>query len=121
MPHAQKGTLAGYPALMINALYMNISEVAGELSKGCDGIGVGYFERGDGIMQFSLRSRNDVDVSRIATLLGGGGHKNAAGFQLPVATGRLFVDAVLRRNVATPVFPPEFSQLFDLTTPAQLV
>lgn len=121
LPHAQKGTLAGYPTLMINALYMNISEVASELAKGCSGIGIGYFERGDGVMQFSLRSRNDVDVSAIAKLLGGGGHTNAAGFQLPVAEGRLFVDSVLKRNVATPVFPKSFLQLFNLTEPLALV
>ena len=32
---------------------------------------------------FSLRSREDgLDVSEIATLFGGGGHRNAAGFRL---------------------------------------
>jgi uncharacterized protein len=96
--HGQKGILRNYPALIINALYMNISEVAGELAKMCDGIGIGYFERGDGIMQFSLRSRNDVDVSAIAKTYGGGGHKNAAGFQLPVGQGRIFVDEILGRK-----------------------
>lgn len=97
LPHAQKGTLNKYPSLIINALYMNISEVAGELAKQCDGIGIGYFERGDGKMQFSLRSRNDVDVSAIAKEYGGGGHKNAAGFQLDLIDGRDFVDRVLNR------------------------
>lgn len=97
IPHGQKGILVGYPALIINALYMNISEVAGELAKLCDGIGIGYFERGDGIMQFSLRSRNEVDVSAIAKQYGGGGHRNASGFQLSVAEGRAFVDGVLGR------------------------
>jgi uncharacterized protein len=114
LPHGQKGVLAGYPALIVNALYMNISEVAGELAKLCDGIGIGYFERGDGIMQFSLRSRNDVDVSAIAKLLGGGGHKNAAGFQLPVRLGRLFVDLVLRRIALPPFTPDVFWQIFDV-------
>lgn len=113
LPHGQKGILNGYPALIVNALYMNISEVAGELAKLCDGIGIGYFERGDGIMQFSLRSRNDVDVSAIAKQLGGGGHKNAAGFQLPVDMGRLFVDAVLNRIVPVPKnLKSEFVELF---------
>jgi oligoribonuclease NrnB/cAMP/cGMP phosphodiesterase (DHH superfamily) len=94
---AQKGTLNGHPALIVNALYMNISELAGELSKQSDGIGIGYFERGDGKMQFSLRSRNDLDVSEIAKSFGGGGHKNAAGFQMSVYDGRLLVDQILGR------------------------
>jgi uncharacterized protein len=105
LEHGQKGTLDEYPALIINALYMNISEVAGELAKLCDGIGIGYFERGDGKMQFSLRSRNDVDVSAIAKNFGGGGHKNAAGFQLDVAQGRGFVDKVLNRGIENGFVP----------------
>ena len=32
----------------------------------------------------SLRSQGDFDVSRIAKLFGGGGHKNAAGFEMPL-------------------------------------
>ena len=104
LPHGQKGTLSGYPVLIINALYMNISEVAGELAKLCDGIGIGYFERGDGVMQFSLRSRNDVDVSAIAKELGGGGHKNAAGFQVSVFDGRNLVDSILGRGESFPKF-----------------
>ncbi len=95
---AQKGILNGHPALIVNALYMNISELAGELSKQSDGIGIGYFERGDGKMQFSLRSRNDLDVSEIAKSFGGGGHKNAAGFQMSVYDGRLLVDQIVGRK-----------------------
>lgn len=42
-----------------------------------------YFESAEG-RQFSLRSANDgVDVSEIAILYGGGGHKHAAGFFVP--------------------------------------
>jgi len=89
-----------YHVRIVNALYMNISELAGALAQepGID-IGIGYFERGDGIMQFSLRSRSDVDVSAIASSLGGGGHKNAAGFQLPLREGRTFVDKILDREL----------------------
>jgi len=41
-----------------------------------------YFDRADGKKQWSLRSRTneDFDVSAIATMLGGGGHKHASGF-----------------------------------------
>jgi uncharacterized protein len=42
------------------------------------------FKRKDGKTQYGLRSRadSDVDVSEIAKLYGGGGHKHAAGFEL---------------------------------------
>jgi uncharacterized protein len=103
--HGQKGELAGFPALIVNCLYLNVSELAGALATKANGIGIGYFERGDGIMQFSLRSRSDIDVSAIAKGFGGGGHKNAAGFQLPVLQGRAFVDNVLGRfQVSNPNF-----------------
>jgi phosphoesterase RecJ-like protein len=36
---------------------------------------------GKGTFHVSLRSSGDVDVSQIATMLGGGGHHNAAGFK----------------------------------------
>lgn len=41
-----------------------------------------WFKRADGKVQFSLRSRDDrMDVSEIAKKFGGGGHRNAAGFE----------------------------------------
>lgn len=44
---------------------------------------------------FSLRSRDDgADVSAIAKLYGGGGHRNAAGFRLPHGVTSLDVDRV---------------------------
>jgi oligoribonuclease NrnB/cAMP/cGMP phosphodiesterase (DHH superfamily) len=36
--------------------------------------------------QCSLRSNGDYDVSAIAKVFGGGGHKNAAGFEVPLST-----------------------------------
>jgi len=40
-----------------------------------------YYDRVvDGVRQYSLRSIGDYDVSKVAKELGGGGHKNAAGF-----------------------------------------
>ena len=38
------------------------------------------------IANCSLRSNGDYDVSAIAKAFGGGGHKNAAGFEVPIAT-----------------------------------
>ena len=40
-----------------------------------------YFDRADGKRQWSLRSRDDFDVSRIARLYHNGGHLQAAGFE----------------------------------------
>jgi hypothetical protein len=41
-----------------------------------------WFQRADGKVQYSLRSRDDrMDVSEIAKKFGGGGHRNAAGFE----------------------------------------
>ena len=57
-----------------------------------------WFERGDGITQFSLRGDGSVDVSAIAKSFGGGGHHNAAGFQLSLEEGRNLVDSILRRK-----------------------
>lgn len=42
-----------------------------------------WFRRGDGMNQWSLRSEDGrMDVSEIAKKFGGGGHRNAAGFQV---------------------------------------
>lgn len=43
-----------------------------------------YFYRADGTKQYSLRGHqdNNVDVSEIAKIYGGGGHRKAAGFEI---------------------------------------
>lgn len=40
-----------------------------------------YFQRADGLWVHSLRSRGEFDVADVAQQQGGGGHRNAAGFQ----------------------------------------
>lgn len=40
-----------------------------------------WWQNSNGTFVHRLRSRGEVDVSRIAQLFGGGGHKNAAGYQ----------------------------------------
>lgn len=45
---------------------------------------VWWYDSATGNAIGSLRSNGDYDVSRIAQVLGGGGHKNAAGFQVPM-------------------------------------
>lgn len=44
--------------------------------------GIILLEEAENLIRGSLRSRNDFDVSKIALELGGGGHKQAAGFSL---------------------------------------
>lgn len=75
----------GYTVPIVNAPYINTSELVGYLAEHPQGEGrvpfaVGWFQRGDGKYQYSLRSRGDYDVSEVAKKYGGGGHRNAAGF-----------------------------------------
>lgn len=85
------------PVKIVNAAYPNCSDVGNELCKRGATISIIWFERGDGLIQFSLRSIGDTDVSSLAATYRGGGHKNAAGFQLPVAEARRLIDAILGR------------------------
>lgn len=90
--------LDGYTVAVVNAPYLNISEVGNVLASQYADIGLGWFERHDGLVQFSLRSNGDIDVSKIATLHGGGGHKNAAGFQMTLKQSRIFLDSILDKS-----------------------
>lgn len=80
--HAYPATLGGASCWISNAPYFAASEVAGELCDNGANFGACYFEVEAGRFQYSLRSRGDFDVSAIARLYGGGGHKNAAGFSV---------------------------------------
>jgi nanoRNase/pAp phosphatase (c-di-AMP/oligoRNAs hydrolase) len=93
---AQVGILQGYKTAVVNALYLNCSEIGNELAKTHD-VSLTWFERHDGVIQFSLRSIGDIDVSAIAKSFNGGGHLHAAGFQLPLEYGRQVVDRILGR------------------------
>jgi len=89
-----------YKVSVLNIPYVGVSEAGNALVNLGYEIGVAWFERGDGITQFSLRSLKggDVDVSAIAKSYGGGGHASAAGFQLNLSEGRRLVDTILGRN-----------------------
>jgi oligoribonuclease NrnB/cAMP/cGMP phosphodiesterase (DHH superfamily) len=102
--HARIIEFEGYMVPIVNAPYINISELVGSMAEtscafhrrntefdtadvceNCHGTGsapfaIGWFQRGDGLYAYSLRSRGDFDVSELAKRYGGGGHKNAAGF-----------------------------------------
>lgn len=82
--------IAGHYVPVVNASLFMASELAGELADGYPFAAI-YAESFDDeaghlIATFSLRSRKEgADVSEIAKGFGGGGHKNAAGFRIPVA------------------------------------
>ena len=75
-------TLAGFNVPVVNAPIFG-SEVGEELLKRFPDAPFAalYFDRGDGIRQWSLRSREDFDVSEIARQYQNGGHRQAAGFE----------------------------------------
>jgi hypothetical protein len=67
----------------VNAAYPNTSDVAQALlEKSGVEISMVYATRADGKMQFGMRSKGEISVAEIAKQYGGGGHKNAAGFQV---------------------------------------
>lgn len=83
---AYEGEVAGHRVPIVNVPYHYASGAAHALlAKYPDApFTACWFQRGDGMIQYSLRSEDSrLDVSKIATTYGGGGHRNAAGYQLP--------------------------------------
>ncbi len=78
-PNARHMTFGDHPDIPVINTTTAISELVGALAESA-AFAVGWFERGDGKLVYSLRSRGDFDVSEVAKQFGGGGHKNAAGF-----------------------------------------
>lgn len=62
------------------------SDVGHQLANQSGTYGLLWFINKEGKCICSLRSNGDYDVSAIAKAFGGGGHKNAAGFEVPVQT-----------------------------------
>lgn len=87
IPHAVNVEIGGYIVPVCNAPYFMASDLAGELAKNADFAAVYWVNKG-GEVTYSLRSRGDFDVSEIAIMYGGGGHKNAAGFKVQNIIGR---------------------------------
>ena len=80
---AQPRVMCGKEVLVVNAAHW-MSEVGARLSPDCDFAVIWYWDHEDEITKVSLRAFHEsVDVSEIAKLFGGGGHKKAAGFTLP--------------------------------------
>lgn len=86
MATARMEKLDGHTVPTMNIAYLNCSDhLDSMLSATPDApFVVSYFRRADGKWQFSLRSREDFDVSEVAKKFGGGGHKQAAGFEVEV-------------------------------------
>lgn len=81
---AREVGIDGHRVVVVNMTYQNCSESlhkALEQHSGCH-YAMSYYQRKDGKWQFSLRSRPDFDVSKIAQRFGGGGHAQAAGFEM---------------------------------------
>jgi len=81
-------TIGGYRVPIANLPYTLASDAGSALCRG-DSSGIVppfagiYYDRAGG-RTFSLRSSGGFDVSAIARKYGGGGHKNAAGFTMPL-------------------------------------
>lgn len=65
---------------------MHQSEVGHELANRSGTFGLVYYIGDNNLVRCSLRSDGDYDVSAIARSFGGGGHRNAAGFETDVST-----------------------------------
>jgi len=73
----------GMDVMVVNASHW-MSEIGARLSPDCDFAMVWYWDHEEKHTKVSLRAFHDtVDVSEISKQFGGGGHKKAAGFQLP--------------------------------------
>ena len=85
------GTKVGTTSLLeLTGLATNASihqsEVGHELANASGTYGLVWYLGSDGRVRCSLRSNGDYDVSSIARSFGGGGHRNAAGFETDIET-----------------------------------
>lgn len=81
---------------VVNALTEGISELLEAMMDATGSfIAVGWRIRDDGTLSLSFRSKGDLDVSKIAKELGGGGHKNAAGAEVRGFDAKNFLGQVL--------------------------
>ncbi len=80
---AQQRKLDDKDVLVVNASHW-MSEIGARLAPDCDFAFIWYWDHEAKHTKVSLRAFHDtVDVAEISKRYGGGGHKKAAGFQLP--------------------------------------
>ena len=72
-----------WAGLAVNCTPQFASEAGNKLADKSGTFGATWCAGDNGKIFFSLRSIGDYDVSEIARFYGGGGHKNAAGFNIP--------------------------------------
>ena len=101
---ANKGQGWGCTIGVVNVPYILASDLGHKLAETND-IGMTWYRRTDGLVIFSLRSIGDIDVSKIAAKMGGGGHKNAAGFELPARQANDLLDDIVKAGPRPPRFP----------------
>jgi uncharacterized protein len=85
MDDAYMDTIDGHLVPVVNVPYHYASDMAHAMLTRFPGVAFTacWFRRGDGMIQYSLRSEDHrLDVSEIAKKFGGGGHRNAAGYQI---------------------------------------
>ena len=78
-------TLAGESGLAVNASGKYSSELGHHLAVMSGSYGM-IWRQLDGILKISLRSNGNYDVALLAAKFGGGGHRNAASFTMPVSS-----------------------------------
>ncbi|EGR0763344.1 phosphohydrolase [Vibrio parahaemolyticus] len=80
-----RDTIAGFDVPVLNCNYMFASDAGHELAKG-EAFSATYYDTEEN-RKYSLRSSEDggIDVSEIAAKFGGGGHRHAAGFKIPLS------------------------------------
>ncbi len=81
--------------LAINASTLFASELGNRIAETSGTFGLVWQLAADGEVKISLRAAGNVNVAEIATRYGGGGHPNAAGFRLSLAS---FVDEILGKQ-----------------------
>lgn len=79
------GYIASLRGLAVNT-NKHMSEVGHELANQSGTFGLVWYMGADNRIKCSLRSNGEYDVSAIAKVFGGGGHKNAAGFETDINT-----------------------------------
>lgn len=76
----QKCNIGGVDGLCCNLPPMFASEAGNELAKQSGTFGATWFQNSTGEIKWSLRAAGNINVSDLAELYSGGGHRNAAGF-----------------------------------------
>ena len=95
-------TWRGKKIFIVNSSQL-VSEIGSRLSPDCDFVVIWYFDHDRQKYNVGLRSfHENIDVSEVAKLFGGGGHKKAAGFGLPRSSfDGLHIDDIFKSDLET--------------------